>query len=133
MTGCRRRGGGAYIPSSRLPVIPSVRKILGHLLHPARVEDLLGPEARLPRHPGAGHQRAVLADGVRVGIDGEADAERQRARDVAPIEVEAVRIAVDLHDHAARGATLEDPVEVDAVAVAREQLAAGDVAEEGDV
>src|SRR5205085_1188878 len=68
-----------------------------------------------------------------VGIDAEADAEVEGAADVTPVEVEAVRVAVDLNHHAALSRLLENALEVDAVAVAREQLASGEMAEEGDV
>ena len=50
---------------------------------------------------------------MRVGIDAEADAEVEGAADMAPIEVETVRIAVDFDHHAALSGFLEDALEVD--------------------
>src|ERR1051325_2513438 len=50
-----------------------------------------------------------------------------------PVELQTVRVAVDLDHHAALGRAVEDAVELDAVALAAEELAAGEVAEEGDV
>src|SRR5438270_928108 len=62
-----------------------------------------------------------------------AEAEVEGEADVAPVQIEAVRIAVDLDHDAALSRLFKNALEVDAVAIAREQLAAGEMAEKGDV
>src|ERR1043165_823150 len=132
-TASRPARSAARTTSTRSPRASTPREVLRDLLGVARVEDLLRRQAALARHPRPAHQRVVLARGVRVGVDAERHAAVEGALDQAPVEIEAVRIAVDLDHHAALAGALEDLVELHRVAVARQEQAPGEVAEERDV
>src|SRR4051794_30393643 len=112
-TGARGQRGESGL-NGRPPRFQILRNFIGRLC----IENLLRRQAGFARHPRAADERRVFVNRMRVGIDAEADAEIHRAADMAPVEVEAVRIAVDLDHHAALPGFLEDSLEIDAVAVA---------------
>src|SRR3954447_16817827 len=99
---------------ARAPRFQVLRNFIGRL----RIENFLRSQARFARHPRAADERRVFVNRMRVGIDAEADAQVHGAADVAPVEVQAVRIAVDLDHHAALPGFLEDSLEIDRIAVA---------------
>src|SRR2546423_8430225 len=65
-------------------------------------------------------------------MNAEAHAAIERAADETPIDVQPIRIAVDLDHDSALAGLLEHPVEIHRVARPRQQLPAGEVAEESD-
>src|SRR6185436_15063271 len=85
------------------------------------------------RHRDAPAGQVDFGRRVRIRIDAEHAAELEPARVPAPVEVEAPGIGIDLDGNAVLGASGEDPLGIDAVAFAAEELASGHVPENGRV
>ncbi len=91
-----------------------------------------GREPSLPRYVASGENVAHLGGRVGIGMDRERDAAFERAAQQAPVEVEPVRIAVDLDHHPGAGRGVEDAVEIDLVSGSRQQEAPRRMSQERD-
>src|SRR5207237_1776753 len=69
---------------------------------------------------------------VRVGVDRDAHAAARGGGEPSLVEVEAVRVRVELDRGAVRGARVENALDVEGVALAPEQEASARVAEDVD-
>src|SRR5258708_28784461 len=110
-------------------LLPSGVQIRLHFLQAAGVEDLLRREPGLAGDPRAGEEGAILARRVGVGVDAEADAAIESTADDPPVDVEAIRIAVDLDHHTALAGALEDALVVERVSLPGAQAPAGHAAQ----
>ena len=84
----------------------------------------------LARNCDAPRHEIQLTNGMRVGIDAEHAAEFQCLAVPAPIELEPVRVAVDLDGHAVLRASLEDGLDIDVITGAAQELPSRGVAED---
>ena len=104
-----------------------------HLVGTARVQHITRRDAGLSRDADPNGDIVQPVGRMRIGADLDHHAKCRRARNEAPVEIEALGICVELHGHAECPRFLEHGVHIDRIWVALEQQPTGWMAEDREV